>query len=550
MTTENITNTILTSNLKLRNANNLIGSIVNEDVYLYLFVGRSFEWDNSDTVPTIYENVRDIEKSVWHQMLYAKQILPTDAQFSAPRYDWVSGTVYSMYDHESNNLDEKDFYVLSEYLGEYRVYKCLYNANGGLSTEQPIGTSTDSVERKNDGYIWKYMYTISSTDVDLYLTDTHIPVKTLTSDDGSLQWDVQNSASNGSIDVIVVQDSGKYYDTHFGLVGGGVGTGSVTTSRIVLDHRYTTSSLSSIPRLSLNSGSYVGYTIYFTSGTGAGQYRKITGYYPGVINSGSYTSVAYVDLESALDTIPDVTTEYEICPTVVIDGDGIGAAAISKISSNAISEVIVVSPGSNYSYSTNFDGDSIATISPTVLNPARIKVIVPPNGGHGKDAVSELYAYHVMIRSELDGTESGTFTTNNDYRQFGLIENPQGWNSTSVYDSLYAIQTLSFQFVNDETLTGTFVVDSIVENETGASGVVVDYDSDTRTLTITRTNGTFANGDLITQEGNTATGTIFSGSINNPDLRPFSGKVLAISNREMIDRSELQAEVFHFIFTT
>ena len=48
-----------------------------------------------------------------------------------------------------------------------------------------------------------------------------------------------------------------------------------------------------------------------------------------------------------------------------------------------------------------------------------------PVGGHGANAVEELFGRRLMITAVLDKDESGTFPVNDDYRTFGLWLNPK-----------------------------------------------------------------------------------------------------------------------------
>jgi hypothetical protein len=78
--------------------------------------------------------------------------------------------------------------------------KCLYNNNGANSTVKPTGTLTVPFIT-NDNYIWKYKFSLDLSDINDFLTETYLPVKTLLTDDTSEQWDVQQTAANGAIHI-------------------------------------------------------------------------------------------------------------------------------------------------------------------------------------------------------------------------------------------------------------------------------------------------------------------------------------------------------------
>jgi hypothetical protein len=58
------------------------------------------------------------------------------------------------------------------------------------------------------------MYTLSDEERLRFLTEQYIPVKTLIEDDGSLQWQVQSAAVQGSIETVLVTYSGSGYDAN------------------------------------------------------------------------------------------------------------------------------------------------------------------------------------------------------------------------------------------------------------------------------------------------------------------------------------------------
>ena len=90
----------------------------------------------------------------------------------------------------------------------------------------PSGTSTN-ILTTGDGYKWKYMYTISASDVIKFVTSDFVPVKTIgakaavegdvgglgsaATDDSSTQWDVENGAVDGSIEHARVTAGGSSY---------------------------------------------------------------------------------------------------------------------------------------------------------------------------------------------------------------------------------------------------------------------------------------------------------------------------------------------------
>ena len=98
---------------------------------------------------------------------------------------------------QSTAFDMQPFYVITP---QYRVYKCLNNNSGAISTVLPtsISTSASTPAALADGYVWKYMYTLSTIDQEFFYTTNWIPVRYITVNDGSDQWTIQQNAIAGS----------------------------------------------------------------------------------------------------------------------------------------------------------------------------------------------------------------------------------------------------------------------------------------------------------------------------------------------------------------
>lgn len=241
---------VYSRNLEIFNAKQFKESASEESgASLYLTVGKCYSWTD-DNDPPLANTSTSAYYELWDNMIAAKKISGNDIRHCIPRFDWTSGQVYFAYD---NFTDSKDllntstaFYVLTD---EWNVYKCLSNNYGAVSTSKPSSISTTTDFQTSDGYIWKYMYTISSEEKLRFVTNNYIPVKTLLVDDGSLQWGVQNSAISGAIHSIIVTDIGSYPANDISIVITGDGRqanayaitdpGSETLKEIVIDSKGT-----------------------------------------------------------------------------------------------------------------------------------------------------------------------------------------------------------------------------------------------------------------------------------------------------------------------
>jgi hypothetical protein len=355
-------------------------------------------------------------------MFGAKRVTSSDVTHAIPRYDWTSGTVYIYYDDQDTNLIESDnFYVVTD---EYNVYKCLWNVNGAASTTKPTGTSTSPFTTA-DGYIWKYMYTVTTAKAIKFLTTSYIPVQTLTADGGESQWAVQAAAVDGGIHVVRV-------------TAGGSGYGSA--------------------------------------------------------------------------------------PSVTITGDGTGATANSTIAGGIVTAVTITNPGTGYTRASVAFGSGAATAT----------AVISPKGGHGANAVEELGGKYVMLNVRLDGTESNTITTANEFRQVGIVRDPYAYGTSSRAVASSYRQTFRYQLSG---VSGTFNSDETVTSGSNTASLV-EFTSPYLYTTLPG-NLAFANGATVTGAG-AATGTI--AAIVTPGLQPYTGDILYVENRVPISRASDQIE--------
>ena len=217
---------IVTKEIRVQNAANFISDVGSNS--MYLFVGRTQQWPSSDTsIDTPVNRFQDTQTA--HQrMMAAKKITAGDLSHAAPRYNWVSGTTYVGWD-DTVDLSSSQYYVLTD---ELKCYKCII-AGSGASVNKPTGTTTNNIEADGgDGYRWKYMFTLSGVNATKFLTSAYLPVSTLASDDGSLQYDVQTAADNGAIHHIVVTAGGTGYTTAPTVTISGDGSSATATATI------------------------------------------------------------------------------------------------------------------------------------------------------------------------------------------------------------------------------------------------------------------------------------------------------------------------------
>jgi hypothetical protein len=243
---------IITEKFRLHNAKEFKQSATESGNAMYMFIGRPLSWTDDNNPPTPVDSLND-EYDAYANMVALKKVSSTDVSHAIIRRDWTSGTAYDEYRHNytssntatsgASTLWASTFYVVTS---DYNVYKVISNNGGANSTVMPTGTST-SILTTADGYKWKFMYSISASDVIKFVTSDFIPVKTIgakaavdgdvgglgtaASDDNSAQWDVENGATDGTIEHARVTAGGSSYgsDGTYNVAISGDGTSGQLT---------------------------------------------------------------------------------------------------------------------------------------------------------------------------------------------------------------------------------------------------------------------------------------------------------------------------------
>jgi len=446
-----VTQKLVTTNFNVESATSFVSSFANNDYFV--FAGKHTPYPGSDSVITTPNNsVKSISLDAYDNMIFAKRISSSDVVHMIPRYLWSANTFYYKYDHRDGDLFEKPFYTVVDESTEYNVYKCLFNAsNTTINVNSTVAPSVKTLDPivTGDGYIWKYMYSISKTQYEKFSTTNYIPVIANTT--------VQAGAVNGTIEVIDIVTTGQGYNNY-------IDNGVFTTTNLSIGGGVNT--IYGAPDdAEAEDDYYRGCVIKITNSTAgaAGQYRRIVDY-RGVDGPKIFI------LDAPFSPAPAAGDEYEVYPYVYVWGDGTESTAaegraIIDSTANSIVEIEMLSVGANYRYGEAYSGKTPDTI-PITINSAFIDLpasiqnapgfvaatlqpIISPPGGHGSNPLKELGARRVCISTKFNNSEAGTIPVQNDFRQVGIIKNPL---YTNVDIILRAANTSSGSFNIGETV--------------------------------------------------------------------------------------------------
>ena len=230
---------IITDQIRILNAKNFVSGVTSSANSYYSFIGlpnpNDYQSDWDTTPPSPKDNFSE-ENDYWDTMVALKKINSSDVRQVIPKRTWSSGTTYDMYRHDysrsktaavsgATNLYATFYYVMNS---EYQVYVCLHNGmdpdntGGKPSLDEPTFTDLEprSAGSSNDGYVWKYLYTITPSDVLKFETTDYMPVPA--------NWDtatgtaaVRDNAVDGSLKIVTVTNRGV-----------GLGTANRTYTRV------------------------------------------------------------------------------------------------------------------------------------------------------------------------------------------------------------------------------------------------------------------------------------------------------------------------------
>ena len=221
---------------------------------------------------------------------------------------------------------------------------------------------------------------------------------------------------------------------------------------------------------------------------------------------------------------------------IVVVGDGTGFIGNVVLSNaNTVSGITVVSPGSDYNFAnvTITGNGSGAVVQP----------IISPQGGHGSNAIKELFADSLVFFSTINNERIHGVDVNNDYRQFGIIKDIKQFANAKTFANV--VGTASYLVTTNTVLNSLAVqiaADTILELNTDSTKKfeVVEVVSANTQLLITNIN----NYDLL------ATDTLYDPITDSnfviqsidelPDINKFSGELLFIDNRTQVSYSDQQ----------
>ena len=185
-------------------------------------VGGVYRIADETNAPAPLDNQTEKFK-VYEELIAAKRVESSNVITVVPRFNWntVTNPKFDMYKPDysaapasggtakqtatgQNTLSAAKFYVMNS---NYEVFKCLYNkedtVSGGANASDMPTTANNYVSGvytgPNDGYRWKYLYTMTTQQVMDFLSSDFMPVGTYAGP----------AAVDGAIDTALIASAGS-----------------------------------------------------------------------------------------------------------------------------------------------------------------------------------------------------------------------------------------------------------------------------------------------------------------------------------------------------
>ena len=573
---------IITSKFRFHNAEQFKESFSEAaPTNYYMFIGRQGEFASgttggSDAVPPTPVDNRTAESKHWDDMLAAKKIDSTGVAHAIPRRDLdTSGnTTYDMYrpDYSASkaansgatNLYDSTFYFVTT---AYRVYKVLDNNGNTAFTGGAEPTSTAAAPFTFGGYTLKYMYTLSTQDVQNFLTPDFMPVPTAP--------ESSNGLTDGALHIIKIS-------------GVGAAAGWTTTADRVVTN---------VPIRGDGRSARCSVTIGGTSGSSGGQITAVS-----VSTNGqdyTHATVLATDIIEQHDiqfgsASTNTALTFTTAPTfeVIIGPDGgQGGNPARELGGHFVMMDVKLQQSEGFDFTVVNDfrqigvvrdpfsyGTTSAYTGSTARQTYAIKLGSPTGSGFTVDeriyqtipaqtinagglAVSSntitvtTQAAHNLTTGQTVDITGGAFSG-------GVTNGHEGTHHITVTGAT----TFTYDVVASRAPTGTHS-GTTTYTTSSPEGTVVEFDSSNNILFYVQTsydsqgtnatskqNVPFGGNGTITGDSSSTTAvpdTSYSSSLNNttfssgyanPEMQPDSGDVIYIENRKPISRASDQTE--------
>ena len=518
---------IVTDQFRILNANNFVESVENTNNSYYVFVGlsnptgagslvgygRSANWNSNTPSPIDSFSYRSHSSDT---MMFGKKVSSANIRRIIRRVDWVSGNRYEIYRDDysaqnqspltaANRLYDANYYVLNS---DFKVYICIDNGStgtnplGNVSQDEPTFTDLEPSKAGNsgDGYVWKYLFTVSPSDIIKFDSTEFITVPNnwSTSTDSQIRAVRENGDSNvneNQIKHVYIEKAGNNYANGLGQEVDIIGDGTGAKARVDVVN-------GSITDVTVSAGG--------------------KGYTYGLVDLGT------------LNSNVTATNQAKLIP-IIPPGLGHGSDVYTELGTD---RVIVYA---RFDDSTkDFPIDTKFSQVGIVKNPTKV--------GTSVTYTDNTYSSLPAVKFE---TVSGTPKVGEEIKQV-LAISPNIGKVAKGYIASYDVETKVMKYFRDRSLFfNNTTYDHTDYTGISTSGRIYEFETGQNANNIEGTSSSFNGAISINFSGITTNpngnklinlGTNFVSGLSDSEINKGSGEIVYLDNRPVIVRNSRQKE--------
>ena len=518
---------IVTDQFRILNANNFVESVENTNNSYYVFVGlsnptgagslvgygRSANWNSNTPSPIDSFSYRSHTSDT---MMFGKKVSSANIRRIIRRVDWVSGNRYEIYRDDysaqnqspltaANRLYDANYYVLNS---DFKVYICIDNGStgtnplGNVSQDEPTFTDLEPSKAGNsgDGYVWKYLFTVSPSDIIKFDSTEFITVPNnwSTSTDSQIRAVRENGDSNvneNQIKHVYIEKAGNNYANGLGQEVDIIGDGTGAKARVDVVN-------GSITDVTVSAGG--------------------KGYTYGLVDLGT------------LNSNVTSTNQAKLIP-IIPPGLGHGSDVYTELGTD---RVIVYA---RFDDSTkDFPIDTKFSQVGIVKNPTKV--------GTSVTYTDNTYSSLPAVKFE---TVSGTPEVGEEIKQV-LAISPNIGKVAKGYIASYDVETKVMKYFRDRSLQfNRTTYDHTDYTGISTSGRIYEFETGQNANNIEGTSSSFNGAISINFSGITTNpngnklinlGTNFVSGLSDSEINKGSGEIVYLDNRPVIVRNSRQKE--------
>jgi len=501
---------VVTEQFRILNASNFIDSVLDENNSYYVFLGlpnssavgfgRTSDWSTASSGPP---SPTDNFQYLTHYRdtgIFGKRVTGTNIRRVVRKVQWTTNTAYDMYRHDysstnltpnsgTSRLYDSNYYVINS---DFKVYICIDNGSSGTNLKgnrskfEPTSTDLQPFTAGSDGYTWKYLFSISPSDVIKFDSTEYIvlPNNWSTSSDSQIQSVREagdSETNNNQIKKVYIKNAGLGYTAStYDILGDGTGgrvsisvdsNGAITSTNVITGGKGYTFGIVDLERTgTISSAANLIPIIPPSRGHGYDLYSEL----------GADRVLIYARFDDSTKDFP-VDTKF--------------------------SQVGIVKNPKEYTSSgfasTNFTGSTYSSLGALKLDSA--------------------YTGTPTVGEKVTQTQSST-------------EIAKGWVAS--YDS----DTKVLKYFKDRSLFLTNGINQEDRTTIGVDSKVIEFNNTDSIVFTTATQTTVASGFTGSSENGISLSANFVGGLADPEINKKTGDIIYIDNRPEVGRNLRQKE--------